>query len=126
MSSSAAIAIAASSNAAAAAAMQRAKKDECASIEKNYDGTNATVEQKQQYADCIELLYPKEMTESDIIGAKIFIAIGVIGFLFGGVWGIKEDGLLSGAVFAFIAALALPLVALIFYLAACAVRFLFS
>lgn len=48
----------AANNAAAQAAAHRARVDRCVVFESNFDVAKASVVEKQEYASCIETLYP--------------------------------------------------------------------
>lgn len=72
-------------NANAIAAEQRAleaKKIACKDVETHFTGTEG-IEAKQQYAECIGVLYPKPADEREILGEKILIAALFIGIIVG-------------------------------------------
>lgn len=83
-----------SANIAAAEAAQRAreaKKIACESLVVNYQHNQATVEQQQQYADCISLLHPTSCDEGYIIGLKVIIVIALIGAIIGAYKGATDS-----------------------------------
>lgn len=81
--SSGSLAISSAALATSSAAASRARKAECLSIEKSYDHTTATVEQKQEYASCIKRLYPQEISPECILALKVVIVLVLVA----GVWG---------------------------------------
>lgn len=94
MSTTVAISAAAlASSAAANSAAQAAKKNSCVALELTYKPELASVIQKQQYAERLELLYPKPsapLTGGEIVAAKIGIVILLISFAIGAVKGWRE------------------------------------
>ena len=61
----------------AAAQAEEAKKIACKSIEGEFKASDATIEEKHTYAECIETLYP-ELTGDDLLAIKILIFIGIV------------------------------------------------
>lgn len=94
MSATVAISAAAlASSSAANSAAQAARKNSCVAFEMSYRPDLASVSQKQQYAECVELLYPHPsapITQGEIIAAKIGIVILLIAFAIGAVKGWRE------------------------------------
>lgn len=89
MTASTAIAITAANQAS------QAKKQVCrdATIP-NFNNTTATIEQRQQFADCVRLMHPDQMTGGEVLLAKIFIVAALIGVCLG-IWAGKRDGHMS-------------------------------
>lgn len=78
-------AIAVIANANAIAAQQRAleaKKIACKDVETHFTGTEG-IEAKQQYAECIGVLYPEPANHNEVMGEKILIALMLVGFVMG-------------------------------------------
>ena len=66
----------------------------CNQIMPKFNPKTATVEQKQNYADCVDHFYPS-MTPADIIAVKVIIIAAFISFLMASVYFFKEDGLIG-------------------------------
>ena len=47
----------------------------------NFNNKSSTVEQKQQYADCVKTLYPSKMSLEHVLGLKILFMIALIIFV---------------------------------------------
>lgn len=84
------------------------KKGYCLGVEKNFDSLTATVEQKQEYAECVGLLHPNEMTGSEILAWKIIIFAGLGSAIFA-FWRFKDD-LIEAVIFSLVALLGVPIV----------------
>lgn len=78
---------------AAMAAARKAKEISCKSYISSFDPKTATVEQMQQYAECVEVLHPQPMSHDDVIAAKFFFALALIGMLVCGGWQLYKYGL---------------------------------
>lgn len=72
------------------AARRSVERLECKSIEFDFNKTTATVEQKQDYARCIDVLYPK-MGGHEVFALKLIIVFCLIGSIIGFIKGNKED-----------------------------------
>lgn len=127
---SASVTIAASSVAISAAANAKASKamhEACDAILATYDAQKADVQSMHQYADCVNNNHPQPMDQSDVLAAKVFIVIGIIGFIAGGLWGVREDGgpgiVVAGAI---LGAAVMPAAAALLVLVSYAIKFLFS
>lgn len=66
----------------------------CNQIMPEFNAKTATVEQKQDYADCVDHFYPS-MTPADIIAVKVMIIAAFISFVIASVYFFKEDGLIG-------------------------------
>jgi hypothetical protein len=135
MSTTVAISAAAmASSAAANSAAQAAKKNSCSAFELSYRPDLATVGQKQQYAECIELLYPQPsapLAGAEIIVAKIAIVILLIAFVVGAVKGWREgygtsDRIVGAVLTGLMGWVCVAVVALILGLAIAGTAYLFS
>lgn len=78
---------------AAMAAARKAKEISCKSYMSSFDPKTATVEQMQQYAECVDLIHPKPMSHDDMIAAKFFFALALIGMIVCGGWQLYKHGL---------------------------------
>lgn len=94
----------------------------CKAIESSFNNTTASIEQKQQYAQCVDILYPLYSSD-DILVMKVLVIISFLAFTFGFIKGCKEAdlgiGLLLGAGFA----LGIPFILVVLY---SGITFLFS
>lgn len=80
MSTTAAMASISASNAAiSSAAAHRAKVSECHVVIGAYDSHGATVQEMQQYADCIDTVYPKEFTGEETAILKALFVSAIVG-----------------------------------------------
>ena len=66
----------------------------CNQIMPKFNPKTATVEQKQDYADCVDHFYPS-MTPADIIAVKVMIIAAFISFVIASVYCFREDGLIG-------------------------------
>ena len=67
------------------------KEIACKAIESSFNNTTATIEQKQQYAECIDMLYPL-YSSNDILVVKVLVVLAFVSFIFGFIKGYKEYG----------------------------------
>lgn len=106
------IAIGAASGAAAGAAAGRAaaRRVQCEMIVKDYDAHTATVEQKRDYADCVETLYPDPLTPGQAIVIKVVIVLCLLSAVAGAKKGADDDGIV-GACVGFVVGIVLALLA---------------
>lgn len=84
-------AVASSSNSSGSSAK---KTYHCNQIMPKFNPKTATVEQKQDYADCVDHFYPS-MTPVDIIAAKVMIIAAFISFVIASVYCFREDGFIG-------------------------------
>lgn len=70
------------SNHSSGSSSSYAKKIACQSYEQSFNKLNATIEQKQKYANCIDILYP-QMTSGEIIFIKFIILLSISLFIIG-------------------------------------------
>lgn len=75
----------AANNAMAQEAAHRARVDRCTVFESRFDVAKASVAEKQEYASCVETLYPMSTTEGETYLLKgcivvLFIAM-IVGFI---------------------------------------------
>lgn len=84
MSVSVAIASSANTTALIAAAQAReAKIIACKTNIDSFDSKTATVAQMKQYADCIDTVYPSDVSPSGVIAFKVIFVIALIGMFIG-------------------------------------------
>lgn len=86
MSTATSIAISSAANAQAAAAnaaAQEAARTACMTYVKGYQHDQATVAEMQSYAECIDRLYPQELSADGLAAAKVVIAILLAGVVIG-------------------------------------------
>ena len=94
----------------------------CKAIESSFNNTTASIEQKQQYAQCIDILYPI-YSSNDILLMKVLVVISFLAFTFGFIKGYKEDGVGIGLLLGVGLALFIPFILVILY---SGITFLFS
>lgn len=66
-----------------AAKNARARTAECKLMEQVFDAKAATVQQKRDYASCIDNLYPSEMSNGVEVGLKVTFVICLLGAVYG-------------------------------------------
>ena len=106
MSASTAIAVIATSQARKAA--------QCVGVMDGFTHSTATVEQRQEYAECVGLLYPSADAISPAAVGLLLITV-LLG-AFSGAFGARRDGLIGMAVMGFIWALIFPVVTILVWL----------
>lgn len=94
----------------------------CKAIESSFNNTTASIEQKQQYAQCIDILYPI-YSLNDILVMKVLVVIAFLAFMFGFIKGYKEDGIGIGLLVGVGFAIFIPFTLVILY---SGITFLFS
>ena len=113
VSTSTAMAAIAGSQASIAAnqAAQARKAAQCVGVMDGFTHSTATVEQRQEYAECVGLLYPSaDAISPAAVGLLLITALlGAIS----GAFGARSDGLMHMALMGFIWALMFPLVAIL-------------
>lgn len=67
---------------------------QCQEFMPKFDPTTASTTEKQQYAHCVELVYPPP---HDFTGAKGLVAMLLAAAIVGAVWGGARDGEIEGA-----------------------------
>lgn len=87
MSSLAALAAISASQAAA----HRAKVSECKVVEHEFDSYIASVAEKVNYADCIDVLYPKNISAEGLTMLKVLFVVFLISVIYG-VYKAWKDG----------------------------------
>ena len=108
MSTSTAMAAIAGSQAA-----QARKAAQCVGTMDGFTHSTATVEQRQEYAECVGLLYPRDNAISPAAVGVLLITI-LLGAI-SGAFGARRDGLMGMAVMGFIWALLFPLMAILIW-----------
>ena len=113
MSTVTAMAAIAGSQASIAAnqAAQARKAAQCVGVIDGFTHSTATVERRQEYAECVELLYPSDDAISPAAVGLLLITV-LLGALFGA-FGARSHGLMYMAVMGFILALIFPMVAIL-------------
>jgi hypothetical protein len=113
----------AANNAMAQQAAHRARVDRCVVFESRFEVAQASVAEKQEYASCVETLYPMPTTESETVLIKGCIAILLIAMIVGVVYGWRdgrdfESSMLCGLMFPIFATVAIFVIGLVVYGAA--------
>lgn len=108
----------AANNAMAQEAAHRARVDRCTVFESRFEVAKASVAEKQEYASCVETLYPMPTTESESQLLKGCIVVLLVAMVIGVVYGWKESRdaegvILCGLMFPVFAALAIFVIGLI-------------
>ena len=84
MSASASMAAVSAANASiAASASHRAKVSECKVIEYSFDSKIASISEKTEYVDCMNLLYPQAMSGDLTLFLKALFVIGLVSAIYG-------------------------------------------
>lgn len=110
----------------AAKSAKEAKIHICSEFMPKFNETTATVEQKQHYAECVNLVHPAQISDGVTIFIKVLIVCAFVGLLWGAWWGYEKDGavgLLFGGFLGLIAGFVAPAS---LFLAGSAIQFLFS
>ena len=113
MSTVTAMAAIAGSQASIAAnqAAQARKAAQCVGVMDGFTHSTATVEQRQQYAECVGLLYPS----ADVISpaAVLLLLVTVLLGAISGAFSVRREGLMDMAQMGFLGALMFPVVAIL-------------
>ena len=91
---------AATSGGVAAQQAAEAKRIACESFVQGYAHNTATVHDRKQYAECIQLLQPVEVSGSAALLLKVCIVCGLLGGLYGAwrEWKDSGDWILTGSI----------------------------
>lgn len=116
----------AANNAMAQEAAHRARVDRCTVFESRFEVAQASIAEKQEYASCVETLYPLPLSEGGTAVIKAGIAILLVAMVVGLIYGYREhrdveSSLMCGLLFPLCAAAILVL-----GLIAAGVTYLFS
>jgi len=85
------------------------KQQQCQKIINSFDNQIATIQQKQDYASCINYIYQQELSYNTIVVFKIMFVIALIGLAIGLYQGYKaHDGLLANVLLGVIGFIGLP------------------
>lgn len=88
-----------------------AKRTACEAMTQTFDNKSATVQSMQQYADCVNLLYPQDLSDGAMLFAKLLVILGLVLWAGVGTYLYKKgDSLIEFAIMGFIAGLAAPLI----------------
>ncbi len=91
MSTSATFAAISASNAAVSAQYaHEAEVSRCKMVLPNFNNSTATVEQMKDYSGCVKTLYPSPMSGGEIVVAKAFFVIALLGGAIG-LWYANQD-----------------------------------
>ena len=82
----------------------------------------ATIKEKQNYADCVEHIYPS-LTGADVIAIKVVIIATIALSLFGGIYTYRKKDTIVLFMFLMLSSVIFPFVMLVLY---SAIKFLFS
>lgn len=88
----------AANNAMAQQAAHRARVDRCAVFENRFEVARASVAEKQEYASCVETLYPQPVSQNETYLIKGCIVLVLIAVVVGAVIGWKEHRDVTGAI----------------------------
>ena len=120
-------AIISTTNAAVAnAAAHAARVDRCKTVIENFDARGASVSQMQEYAYCVDTVYPKEMTGVEVFWAKALFVIAIVGLVLGAWHGYEDDGPMYAVITGLAGFLLVPTAALFIYGLGCGIIWLFS
>ena len=113
VSTSAAMAAIAGSQASIAAnqAAQATKAVQCVGVMDGFTHSTATVEQRQEYAECVGLLYPSADAISPAAVGLLLITV-LLGAI-SGAFSVRREGLMDMAIVGVLGALFFPLVAIL-------------
>ena len=118
-----AIAVDASVRASVAAQQAaRAKRIACEKFVTGFEHSTATVQQRQQYAECVQVLYPTQMGGAEILWLKAAILATFIGLIVGLRCGYKDayDRSISMFMYGFLGAIGAPLaIGIIWFVVQC-------
>lgn len=117
MSTAVFVAVSAANASAAQQAAHQAMIERCTIEVDQFSPSVASTQQKQSYAECINALYPKELTGGEIVVWKVFIVLVLVGLIAGLIKGWKSgEGFgwvfvygCAGAIFAAVGSLFLAL-----------------
>ena len=105
------------------------KKIKCVAVERDYNKLTATTEQKQEYASCIDLNYPKISSPEEVLVLKAFIVLALIGGTMGFCYSFKDRDYNNWGdhiLFTIVGTAGAPALAMFAILVIVAVHFLFS
>lgn len=113
VSTSTAIAVIATSQASIAAnqAAQARKAAQCVGVMDGFTHSAATVEQRQEYAECVGLLYPSADAISPAAVGLLLVTV-LLGAI-SGAFSVRREGLMDMAIVGVLGALMFPLVAIL-------------
>jgi len=94
----------------------------CSNMIHNFDSKYATIQQKQEYAKCVNKIYP-QMSFVDVIVIKIAIIIAFVCFIASMYKGWKESDMVLGFILGILTSILTPL---LFVFSVYGVIFLFS
>ena len=92
-------------------AAQARKAAQCVGVMDGFTHSTATVEQRQEYAECVGLLYPSADAISPAAVGLLLITV-LLGAI-SGAFSVRRDGLMDMAQMGFLGALMFPVVAIL-------------
>lgn len=87
----------AANNAMAQEAAHRARVDRCTVFESRFEVAKASVAEKQEYASCVETLYPMPTPEGTTAVIKVGISILLVAMVVGLIYGYREHRDVEGS-----------------------------
>lgn len=87
----------AANNAMAQQAAHRARVDRCIVFESRFDVARASVAEKQEYASCVETLYPQPLSDGAHFVAKGGVLLLLIAVIAGLIYGWREHRDIEGS-----------------------------
>lgn len=90
----------AANNAMAQQAAHRARVDRCTVFESRFEVARASVAEKQEYASCVETLYPQPTSEHGTYLIKGGIVVLLVAMVVGAICGWREHRDVSGSILA--------------------------
>lgn len=87
------ISVALSSTAVAisAQANQEANEAKCIAIMKDFQNNTSTIQEKQSYAECVNIVYPNNLSPASIIALKVLFVIALFTFVSSSIFFYKND-----------------------------------
>lgn len=77
------VGVSAANSAMASAAASRAREESCKIIISQYESNNASIQEMQEYAGCVDNNYPQELGADSVIAIKVLILLAIVGAIFG-------------------------------------------
>lgn len=109
-----------------AAQNARRKKEECTIYVEGFDSHHASVNEKQAYSECIDTLHPQPMSEQMQDVGKGCVAVLLVAFVTGIIYGWKQDGFEGSCTYAILVPISIACVIFIAVLVFAGLVFLFT
>lgn len=97
-------------NSASAARAHQARVTACHALMPDFRDVTATVEQRQAYSDCVDLIYPQELSAGGVFVVKALILAAFIGAIVGAVRGARSGSFGIVAMYGFMGVFLGPMV----------------